>query len=319
MLSCPVSIHQEQGLFSSFLLCFFYPFSSITIARNGAPLLLCQWHLPVSTCRPLGLSSLHPCHLLLIFKVLWCGHHLFILLHLAPHVGGVFVSCPPPPPPDTETHTYTLWHPFRLIARLVCVSPLSWMDWICLLIAKSRSFEKHAGSNANPVWAIKLLRAFLQILVIIKFTKTMLLIYRLIPTFVVTVLTTIFVSDFSLLTKILTDFVHLPPHPTPPIPFWELFGARLEKILECSHGILPWSLFEKTAHSPFRSPSPCSLELQNSVVPLLRGLPSIDHQIHLIGSWQKSIQDWKKKVSLILFSPLPWLNRGNILSKVKPK
>lgn len=40
-----------------------------------------------------------------------------------------------------------------------------------------------------------------------KFTKT-LLIYCLNQTFVVTVLTTIFVSDFPLLTKVLTNFVH---------------------------------------------------------------------------------------------------------------
>lgn len=38
----------------------------------------------------------------------------------------------------------------------------------------------------------------------------MLLIYCLNQTFVVTVLTTIFVSDFPLLTKVLTDFVHPP-------------------------------------------------------------------------------------------------------------
>lgn len=43
-----------------------------------------------------------------------------------------------------------------------------------------------------------------------KFTKTVLLIYCLNQTFVVTVLTTIFVSDFPLLTKVLTDFVHPP-------------------------------------------------------------------------------------------------------------
>lgn len=41
----------------------------------------------------------------------------------------------------------------------------------------------------------------------------MLLIYRLNPTFVVTVLTTIFVSDFPLLTKVLTVFFTTFPQP----------------------------------------------------------------------------------------------------------
>lgn len=54
-----------------------------------------------------------------------------------------------------------------------------------------------------------------------KFTKTVLLIYCLNQTFVVTVLTTIFVSDFPLLTKVLTDFVHPPTLLT-------LFGTQLK-------------------------------------------------------------------------------------------
>lgn len=119
-----------------------YPFISWSLhrpaTRSGAPLSACPRHLPVSMCRPLGLSSIAslPSFAHSSGDVMWrlLLHSLFIFLHL---------SCPscwwcvclvfyPTPPPNT------LWHLFCLIAWLVCVSLLSWMDWFCLLITKSK-------------------------------------------------------------------------------------------------------------------------------------------------------------------------------------
>lgn len=60
-------------------------------------------------------------------------------------------------------------------------------------------------------------------------------------TFVVTVLTTIFVSDFPLLTKILTDFVHPPT-------LISLLGTKLKNFL-FSHSH-PLTTVAKTALAP---------------------------------------------------------------------
>lgn len=71
-----------------------------------------------------------------------------------------------------------------------------------------------------------------------KFTKTVLLIYSLNQTFVVTVLTTIFVSDFPLLTTVLTDFVHPPTLLT-------LLGTQLK-----NYPLIPLTTVAKTALAP---------------------------------------------------------------------
>lgn len=86
---------------------------------------------PVCTCRPLGLSSITS--LSFFSSFLWCCDVAFTAqppLHFpasCPFVLVVCLSCallPHPLPPPT----YSLWHLFRLIAWLACVSLLSWMD-----------------------------------------------------------------------------------------------------------------------------------------------------------------------------------------------
>lgn len=78
-----------------------------------------------------------------------------------------------------------------------------------------------------------------------KFTKTTLLIYCLNQTFVVTVLTTIFVSDFPLLTKVLTNFVHPPPP-----QLFEIFSALIKVLLFPTSPSAPWQLLPKNTLAP---------------------------------------------------------------------
>lgn len=154
----------------------------------------------------------------------------------------------------------------------------------------------------DPIWAIKLQRTFLQILVTIKFTKTMLLI-RLIPTFVVTVLTTIFVSDFSLLTKILTDFVHLLPQPPPTDPLLgPLWHPTKNTPRRFSHKKSSTRPLQASQSSLFRTTKQCSsLNSKNF-------LPASNPQFHPIGA-ARNLSKIEKTLFLLFYSPpgLCWI------------
>lgn len=130
--------------------------------------------------------------------------------------------------------------------------------------------KKHIRPNLDPVWAIKLQRTFKESspTTSTKFTKTMLLIYCLNQTFVVTVLTTIFVSDFPLLTKVLTDFVH-----PPSLTLWTLLGAQQRYSHPQLSPSSPWQLLPKQ-HLPQASQSSLMslLTLRCSLVQRFRGL-----------------------------------------------
>lgn len=171
-------------------------------AGGGPPLawvcLLCTWgsfhHIPV-----------------ILFLFIWCcdvylsTSSFSCILPLLSVVCLCVFYLPP---------TSTFWHLFCLIAWLVCL-PVVLNGLICFLWTKSKPVSfKNTVVRTRTWFEQSNCRGLFRILVIIKFTKTMLLIYHLNPTFVVTVLTTIFVSDFPLLTKVLTNFVHLLP-PTP--------------------------------------------------------------------------------------------------------
>lgn len=104
VLSCPVLIHQEQGpllLFSSPFFLFLIPsFPDPSIAQQHAVALLCRHARGTSplACAALwGFLPLHPCHLLLILLVMWCGVYCstassFSCIFLAPLL-VVCLSC----------------------------------------------------------------------------------------------------------------------------------------------------------------------------------------------------------------------------------
>lgn len=120
--------------------------------RSGASLLACRRHLPFSTSRPFGLSSIASLSSFVHSSgvVMWrlLRHHLFSCI--LPLVLVMCLSCVSLPQPPPQPHT--LWHLFRLIAWLVCVSLLSWMDWFCLLVTKSKSrvIRKTRWSKRGP-------------------------------------------------------------------------------------------------------------------------------------------------------------------------
>lgn len=145
----------------------------------------------------------------------------------------------------------TFWH-FRLTAWLVCP------EWIDFVSSKPIANLCHSKTlvRTQSWFEQSNCRGLFRILVTIKFTKTMLLIYCLNPTFVVTVLTTIFVSDFPLLTKVLTDFFHL----LPSTPF-ERSLAPHRKQTFLFFLVSPCRLLEKQHTPSLRSHNPHSLPL----------------------------------------------------------
>lgn len=195
-------------------------------------------------------SSFHQIPVIL-FSFIWCCDVYLLTSSLSCILPLLFVAwlCCVPPAPSIYILTFI---PPNCMARL---SPCC-LEWIDFVSSKPIANLCHSKTLVRTQsWFEKSnCRGLFRILVIIKFTKTMLLIYRLNPTFVVTVLTTIFVSDFPLLTKVLTDFFHL----LPSTPF-ERSLAPHRKQTFLFFLVSPWRLLEKQHTPSLRSHNPHSL------------------------------------------------------------
>lgn len=151
-----------KNRFSSlFFLSLILSFPNSSIAQRHTVALL-WWHAGgaslLSRAALWGFLPSHPCHFFIILLVLWCGVYCATTSSfscIVPLVLVVRLSCSllPHLPP-----TYSLWHLFRLIAWLACVFLLSWMDWFCLLVTKSKSrviwkmrWSKHGPDLSNQI------------------------------------------------------------------------------------------------------------------------------------------------------------------------
>lgn len=251
-VSFPLSPHFSNPLTHHPLELIFDPFTS----HWHAVALLC-WHVGgASPLARVGLWylwwSFH--HIpVILFSFIWCCDVYLLTSSLSCIVPLLFVAwlrCVPPAP---SIYILTFIPP-NCLARLSPCCP----EWIDFVSSKPIANVCHSKTlvRTQSWFEQSNYRGLFRILVIIKFTKTMLLIYRLNPTFVVTVLTTIFVSDFPLLTKVLTDFFHL----LPSTPF-ERSLAPHRKQTFLFFFVSPWRLLEKQHTPSLRSHNPHSLPL----------------------------------------------------------